>query len=583
MYVIVVPEHQEVLPPWESGWMEFKNPLVLAFNHPVPRGISPSSVFGYDDKSWKARLKKTFGATGKELSNFLLSSGYDGIITAVGDDVREVVSLRQGFRENPAGAFVSGEYWYVDGELIECDDHEKGANEIINARELWEVGDAVEFLLKEGAVRVYDGVRMAQGRERMIPVTGLDVWKLDRDTLGVLQGILLNLQRTGDHQVDIDITSTFSEGSMDKEKLEVTAQDVLEARTPRELRAAGTVVRENSWGDYISGEYWYYDGQLTPADSSAGLGHEEVAMNFILDEDTVRMAIVEAYRSTRSAAPRWMKDIQTMDAAEMVAHFQSNELPKDVARKAWSDIMGTYHEPWVRMERPFSEEMLRRGAVRVVSSHIQLGKATRDSLLAAQDAVMQAAGEDAETSGVILVNTEDDDALWEIGVDEFLSAKSWRDVRQGSVRRNPSYLDLVKKDVKESYGSATTENTNQAGFLLADGTWLNMGMYGERGNDHRFVTGFVRGKWLKEVHQGDRWGALVHWMKVTGSIRWMPENCSFDIHVKPTKEQLNQIWKMARMCEETTIEQTRGKKQSILIYTPAERDFMVEQIRDFWR
>lgn len=99
-YVIVVPEHQEVAPPWESGWMRLQKPLVLSFNHPVPPGVSPSSVFGYDETSWKARLHKAFGASGAELSRIIQSGGYDGIVTTVGNDVREVVSLGQGFRKN---------------------------------------------------------------------------------------------------------------------------------------------------------------------------------------------------------------------------------------------------------------------------------------------------------------------------------------------------------------------------------------------------------------------------------------------------------------------------------------------------
>jgi hypothetical protein len=100
LYVILVPDGHQVDPPWESGWMEFENPLVLAFNHPVPRGVSPSSAFGYDDKSWKARLHRMFGVTGRELSGFLRGNGYDGVVTVVGSDVREVVSLKRGFKTN---------------------------------------------------------------------------------------------------------------------------------------------------------------------------------------------------------------------------------------------------------------------------------------------------------------------------------------------------------------------------------------------------------------------------------------------------------------------------------------------------
>lgn len=145
-------------------------------------------------------------------------------------------------KKNPAGAFVMGEFWYADGELIEVDDHEEEAFDVLRSMGMEHVDiDAMTQLLKLGGVRVYDGVR-----EGGVPITGLDVWKLDKATLRSLQDILLALKRVGKHEVDIDITSTFSDESEDMEYLHLTAADVLEATSVRELRAAGTVVRENA-------------------------------------------------------------------------------------------------------------------------------------------------------------------------------------------------------------------------------------------------------------------------------------------------------------------------------------------------
>lgn len=145
-------------------------------------------------------------------------------------------------KKNPAGAFVSGEFWYADGELIEVDDHEEEAFDVLRSMGMEHVDiDAMTQLLKLGGVRVYDGVR-----EGGVPITGLDVWKLDKATLRSLQDILLALKRVGKHEVDIDITSTFSDESEDMEHLHLTAADVLEATSVRELRAAGTVVRQNA-------------------------------------------------------------------------------------------------------------------------------------------------------------------------------------------------------------------------------------------------------------------------------------------------------------------------------------------------
>lgn len=144
-------------------------------------------------------------------------------------------------KKNPAGAFVSGEYWYVRGELIEVEDHERSAINIMESLGKESRVDSVTALLQLGAVRVYDGVR-----EGGVPVTGLDVWRLDKPTMHKLQDVLLALKRTGNHEVDVDISSSFCDHSGEMEHLYLTAADVLEATSPRELRAAGTVVRQNT-------------------------------------------------------------------------------------------------------------------------------------------------------------------------------------------------------------------------------------------------------------------------------------------------------------------------------------------------
>jgi hypothetical protein len=214
---------------------------------------------------------------------------------------------------------------------------------------------------------------------------------------------------------------------------------------------------------------------------------------------------------------------------------------------------------------------------------------TRDNLRVIQERVADMVSKGCRAGAKVQVfwgpnQGDDDTGVAVLTISELLEANNERDVLAVSgMRRNPSYLDTVKKVMAESYGEATTLNPNESGFLLADGTWLKMGMDGRQGDDHRVVTGYVRGKLLKEVYEGDRWNALVHWMQVTKSIRWMPEICSFDIFVKPSREQLDQIWRMARRCEEITVEQTRGKKNEQRVFEPAERDLMVEWIRAFWR
>lgn len=78
---------------WESGEIDFKNPLVLPFN----------TVHGdlYNDNSWKAELSRRFGGKkGRELSMAIIKAGYDGVVTlSIGPDgkpydTREIVDLR---------------------------------------------------------------------------------------------------------------------------------------------------------------------------------------------------------------------------------------------------------------------------------------------------------------------------------------------------------------------------------------------------------------------------------------------------------------------------------------------------------
>ena len=239
---------------------------------------------------------------------------------------------------------------------------------------------------------------------------------------------------------------------------------------------------------------------------------------------------------------------------------------------------------WWKEEGHAGGRLIRsHGAIKQWGVAFNLARLTKEYLQIIQDRVMDMIRAGIGTNAIVEV-CWGQDKIALLPARELLEAKNEREVEASSrmVSRNPSYLDSVKKVMAESYGEATTDNPNESGFLLADGTWLKMG-FGNRGDDHRTVTGYVRGKLLQEVYQGDRWNALVRWMQVTGSIRWMPENCSFDIFVRPTSEQLDRIWRMCRRCEETTVEQTRGKKKETRIFTPPERDEMVAWIREFWR
>jgi 8-oxo-dGTP pyrophosphatase MutT (NUDIX family) len=90
-YMIHNPDPGRLAPGWEAGEVHFQNPLVLKFNH---GSVLPKYGVAYDDTSWKARLQRGLGATGKTLSRKLARLGHDGVVTVDGDGgTREVVDL----------------------------------------------------------------------------------------------------------------------------------------------------------------------------------------------------------------------------------------------------------------------------------------------------------------------------------------------------------------------------------------------------------------------------------------------------------------------------------------------------------
>lgn len=75
-------------PQYESGQMQFKNPLVVHFNN----GPSPHA---YDNNSWKARLNQTFKKKGRALSQHIVGLGHDGVVTVDHKgNSSEIVDLR---------------------------------------------------------------------------------------------------------------------------------------------------------------------------------------------------------------------------------------------------------------------------------------------------------------------------------------------------------------------------------------------------------------------------------------------------------------------------------------------------------
>jgi hypothetical protein len=85
-YVNAVPRFPEPRPELEFGTLTFNNPLVIKNN----------------DLGWKQQLSESFGnKRGKALSEALIRSGYDGIVTVDKYGTTEIVNLTN-FKPNKA-------------------------------------------------------------------------------------------------------------------------------------------------------------------------------------------------------------------------------------------------------------------------------------------------------------------------------------------------------------------------------------------------------------------------------------------------------------------------------------------------
>lgn len=87
-YLIHNPNPGDLPRGWERGSVHFDRPLVIWFN------LQPGEH--YNETSWKAQLYAHFRKRGRALSQAIVDSGYDGIVTVmpITDDTREIVDLR---------------------------------------------------------------------------------------------------------------------------------------------------------------------------------------------------------------------------------------------------------------------------------------------------------------------------------------------------------------------------------------------------------------------------------------------------------------------------------------------------------
>lgn len=140
-------------------------------------------------------------------------------------------------------------------------------------------------------------------------------------------------------------------------------------------------------------------------------------------------------------------------------------------------------------------------------------------------------------------------------------------------------LDAYLRQMENSYGSSVTNNPAESGYLMPDGRWLRMGVDGSRDEDHRGVYGITP----VPDREGGRWLGVVEWMKRTGCVRWMPETCSFDVHVKPTKQQIESMVDVLKnFCEDgVDVEVTSSSGSDVAYFNRKQAGKLKAFISDF--
>jgi hypothetical protein len=83
----------------------------------------------------------------------------------------------------------------------------------------------------------------------------------------------------------------------------------------------------------------------------------------------------------------------------------------------------------------------------------------------------------------------------------------------------------------EEHGTADPMSVR--GFILEDGTCLNLGQY----DDHRIINGCYADSQAAENRYGSRHGAMAHLCKKFNMIRWMPERGYVEVFVPTTRYQ----------------------------------------------
>lgn len=106
------------------------------------------------------------------------------------------------------------------------------------------------------------------------------------------------------------------------------------------------------------------------------------------------------------------------------------------------------------------------------------------------------------------------------------------------LRKRPVRKSMYDKLIEE-FG--VTDAMSARGFILADGTCLNLGQY----DDHRIINCVYTNSQAAEKRYGSRYGAFRHLCELYNMIRWIPEPKQCEVFVEPTRQQLNTMRELA--------------------------------------
>jgi hypothetical protein len=110
-----------------------------------------------------------------------------------------------------------------------------------------------------------------------------------------------------------------------------------------------------------------------------------------------------------------------------------------------------------------------------------------------------------------------------------------------SAEEMDAHRQALMNDMKENYGSAFTDNYNEAGYVFPNGRMLKMGAYGQRGDDHAIAT-LAYDDIGYDTYNSPKFEAQKRFIN-EGNIRYMPEMgwLNFGTAIEPTPEQYRWI------------------------------------------